>query len=402
MAGQTAANVLVALKREAVIGTAPATVTGAARLRIIDSPGLVLNRAQIMSGEKRSDRLTPMGRLGGKSVSGSFNTEATAGGATDIMLEAIARGAWATSIAMAFSSVTGITTGTNAVMGGGDWVAQGVRVGDIFRLSGHANVANNDVNLRVTAVSSGTITVPAGSLAVEATADTSGTLTILRKLINPTTPTRYSHAIEQYDADIDLSELFLGCRVTGVNLSFRPGAPATIAYTLMGLDRTALTTVASPFYTSPTVTTGLALIADDSLILKDGVAVASFTGLDLQFQIAASGVPVIGSFVSPDIYDNDLTISGTVTGLRSDFANLALYDAETEFSLSVLLEEPVASGAKPCLAIYLPRVKISGLQAPVGGGDGAKVETLQLMIGPRASATGHDATAVVFHTSAAA
>lgn len=402
MASQTAANVLVALKRETAIGTAPATVTGAARLRFIDSPGLVLNRAQIMSGEKRSDRLTPMGRLGGKSVTGSFNTEATVGGATDILLEAIARGAWATSVAIGFASVTSITTGTNTVMGSGDWVSQGIRVGDIFRLSGHSESANNDKNLRVTAVSSGTITVPAGSLAANVTADTSGTLTVLRKLVNPATPTRYSHAIEQYDADIDLSELFLGCRVTGVSLSFRPGANATIGYTFLGLDRTKLDTGTSPYYSNPSVTTGLALVADDSTILKDGVRVASFTGMDLNLQIAASGVPVIGSFVSPDIFDNDLTISGTITGLRSDFANLTLYDAETEFSLSVVLEEPVASGAKPCLALYLPRVKISGLSAPAGGGDGAKVETLQLMIGPRASATGHDATAIAFHTSAAA
>lgn len=402
MAHQTAANVLVALKRETAIGVVPVTVTGAARLRFIDSPGLSLTRAVIQSGEKRSDRVTPMGRLGGKSVSGTLNTEATVGGATDILLEGLQRGAWATLISMAFSSVTSITTGTNTVVGSGDWVAQGIRVGDIFRLSGHANAANNDLNLRVIAVSSGTITVPAGSLAVEATADASGTLTVLRKLATPATPTRYSHAIEQYDVDIDLSELFLGCRVTGANLSFRPGANATIAWTFLGLDRTKLETGTSPFYTSPTVTTGLALVADDSKILKDGVAVASFTGLDLQFQIAASGEPVIGSFVSPDIFDNDLTITGTITGLRSDFANLTQYDSETEFSLSVLLEEPVASGAKPCLGIYLPRVKISGLQAPVGGGDGAKVETLQLMIGPRASATGHDAAAVVFHTSAAA
>ena len=402
MASQTAANVLVALKREATIGTAPATVTDAARLRFIDSPGLVLNRAQIMSGEKRIDRLAPMGRLGGKSVTGSFNTEATVGGATDILLEAIARGAWATAVAIGFASVTSITTGTNTVMGSGDWVSQGIRVGDIFRLSGHSVAANNDKNLRVTAVSSGTITVPAGSLTLNATADTSGTLTVLRKLVNPANPTRYSHAIEQYDADIDLSELFLGCRVTGVSLSFRPGANATIGYTFLGLDRTKLDTGTSPYYSNPSVTTGLALVADDSTILKDGVRVASFTGMDLNLQIAASGVPVIGSFVSPDIFDNDLTISGTITGLRSDFANLTLYDAETEFSLSVVLEEPVASGAKPCLALYLPRVKISGLSAPAGGGDGAKVETLQLMIGPRASATGHDATAIAFHTSAAA
>jgi hypothetical protein len=399
MAYQTANNVLVAIKRETTIGTA-ATAAGASQVRIIDSPGLTCERASIQSAEKRADGVMAMGRLGGKTVTGSYNSELSAGGAHDLLLEAIMRSTWATAVNVAFSSVTSITTTTNSVVGSADWVAAGVRVGDIFRLSNHSTAGNNNKNLRVVAVSSGTITVPAGSLAADAGADATGTLTILKKLKTATTPTRYSHTVEQYDKDIDLSELFVGCRLIGARLSFRPGAMATVQYSFLGLDRTVLETGTSPWFSTPALTTGLALVADDSSIYRDGVAVATFTGFDLDFQITAAGVPVIGSFVSPDVFDNDLSVTGSITGLRSDFANLTSYDAETEFSVSIMLEEPTTA-PKPCLGFYLPRVKIGGMSAPVGGGDGAKVETLTLMVGPKTAATGVDGTIATIHSSEA-
>lgn len=399
MANQTAANVLVAIKRETTTGTA-ATATGATQLRITDSPGMEFSRAQIQSNEKRSDGFMTMGRLGTKSAQGSYNAEVSVGGATDIFLEAVMRSTWATSTAITFASVTSITTGTNEVVGSGDWVSAGIRVGDIFRLSNHSTTANNDKNLQVTAVSSGTISVPAGSLTADATADSTGTLTILKKLKAGTTPTRYSHTVEQYDRDIDMSQLFLGCRVTGVTISMQPDANVTATYTLMGLDHTILDSASSPWFSNPSLTTGLGLVTADAKILKDGVEVTTFTGLELQFQITAAGQPVIGADVSPDIFDNDCQISGTLSGIRSDLTRLTAYDAETEFEIFVKLEEPASSGAKPCLAFYIPRVKIGQLSAPVGGGDGAKVETLQLMIGPRDSADGYDATPITISSSA--
>lgn len=399
MSYQTGSNVLVAIKAETTTGVACATVTGATQLRITDSPGLKLNRAAVQSNEKRADGTRTMGRLGYKSVDGSFNAELSPGGATDILIEALMRSTWTTNVAIGFATMTTVACGTNEVVaGGGDWVGgQGIRVGDVFRLSNTSVSANNNINLRVTAVSSGTINVPAGSLST-LTAATTGTLTVLRKLITATTPTRRSYNVEQYDKDTDLSELFLGCRVVGMNLSCQPGQMATVQYSFLGMDRTALATGTSPFFTSPSLTTDLGMIADDSGIYLDGVAVTDFTGFNLNFSLAASGAPVIGSLTTPDIFDNDLTVSGSITGLRQDFSYITKYDAETEFELSILLETS-ETAPQSCLGIYLPRVKISALSAPVGGGDGAKVETRELMIGPKAAATGYDGTIAAFHTS---
>ncbi|KKL24376.1 hypothetical protein LCGC14_2415960, partial [marine sediment metagenome] len=276
--------------------------------------------------------------------------------------------------------------------------AEGVETGDIFTISGSDTTENNDLNKTVLAVTSGILTAPDGSFTAAATSDTAGTLVIRRKLTQGTQPTRSSYNIEQYDEDTDLSEVFLGCRCVGMQLSFQPGQMATAVFTFIGIDRNKLTTGTSPFFTSPSVTTNLALIADDSSIQYNGAAVTTFTGFDLNFQITAAGEPVIGSFTTPDIFDNDLDVTGTITGLREDFSNLTLFDNETEFAVSILLEAP-GSTPKQCISIHVPRAKISALSAPVGGGDGAKIETKTLMIGPKVSDATADAGVVTISTS---
>lgn len=400
---QTGSKVLVALKRESTFGTAPVTVTGAVRLRIVDSPGLVLNRATIDSNEKTAEAIKPMGRLGAKSVEGSYSVEMSAGGAFDLLLEGLLRTSWATSTTIAAASVTNFLVATTNIQhgGGSSWLTAGggIRVGDVFHLANYNESTVNGLLRVATAVTSNTLTfLPA--FTTGGSADTAATLTRLGKLTSPNsaaslTRTQNQFAIEQYDNDIDLSELFLGCRVIGVRLSFRPGEMATAEFTFLGVDRTALAVGTSPFYDTPSLTTTLGLVADDSSIVFNGATVASFTGFDIEFSLAAAGEAVIGSLVMPDIFDNDLSVTGTITGLRQDFSNLTLYDAETEFEVAILLKEPTGSPPDG-IGITLPRVKISGLSAPVGGGDGAKIETLNIMAAKYNStgSDGYDSTIV--------
>ena len=409
MAYQTNSRILVAIKRETTIGTA-ATAASAQQMRIVDSPGLELSRAIIQSQEKRSDALKDMGRLGGNGVDGSYNFQATVGGATDILLEAIMRSTWAVANAITVdgtapkTSFTVDSTSQFTYIGTSTLLALGLRVGDVCTFTNMSTAANNDIRLRIATINAaGLVVTVAGTPLTVQTADAAATLTIMKKLTTPATPTRYSHTIEQYDAEtgVDLTELFLGCRLVGLDFSFKPGQMATYQATFMGLDRTQLVTGTSPWFTTPTLTTGLALIADDSAIRYNGADVASFTGCDLSFKIAGSREAVIGSFVSPDIADGDLEVSASISALRSDFANLTLFGAETEFELSILLQEPAATGARPAIGLHFSRVKIVKLNAPVGGGDGFKKETLSLMVGPKVAATGYDGGIASIFSSAA-
>lgn len=395
---QTNSNILVALKREASIGVA-AGAAGGTQMRITDSPGLELSRAQIQSAEKRADLLKTMGRLGGKSVSGSYNSELTVGGATDLLFESILRNNFAAILSTALGATDGTTTASTIVRATGSWLTDGYRVGDVVTITGDSTSANNNLRLRVVGVSATTLTLAGTPLTANATAR-AFTVTRLKKLITSTSPVRHSYSVEQYDKDIDASELFLGCRLVGMSLNFQPNGMATVQYTFAGLNRDVLGTAASPYFTTPALTTGLGLVADDSAIRYNGAEVATFTGFSLDFQIANSNQPVIGSLVGPNVFDNDLTLGGQITALRSSLDELTRFDNETEFEVSILLQENEAA-PKDCIGIFLPRVKIAQLQAPVGGGDGAKVETRSLMIGPKDAATGYDGTIAVISSSAA-
>lgn len=323
MANQSATNVLAALKRETTFGT-EASATGADRLRFLDSPGLKLSRANIESEERRDDQLQHIGRLGGKSVTGSYNTEVNPGGDFDLLVEDLVRG----------------TIGS---------------LGDVDNISLSTQVA---------------------------------------KIETPAAPVYRSYTVEQRYIDIDQSETFLGTRVIGADFALEPNRMARVSWNMLGVDRNVKATGASPYYTTPTLTTGLPLIADDATITYAGSGITTLTGLNLSVATDAAAQPVIGSFVSPDIFMNMLRVSGDVMAIRQDLDALDDFDAETEFELRFSLSAPGA-GAVLTFGAILPRVKIMDVDAPFSGGDAAMVETRQFWAHPPAG----QSNAIEFYTS---
>jgi hypothetical protein len=396
---QTASRIVAAVHRETSINV-QATATGASQIRLIQSDGLELKRAKVQSAEKLSTGLRSMMRLGYKTVEGGFEQEISVGGANDMFVEAIQRSAWVTATAFAFASATTIALGTNTLTAaGGDFTAW-VKVGDVFSFVGTSVSADNNINRMVRSVATLTLVFTTGAFTTLA-ASATGTMTRLKKVTSPTGAyTRYSHTIEQYDSDADVSELFTGNRLVGMKLSFQPGQMAKMTTQFMGVDRVIEGTATAVYFSSPSLTTSLGLVADDSSISYNGALVGTFTALELNLQITAQGQPTIGSLTTADIFDNDVVGTGSISMLRSDLSNATLFDGETEFELSMLLAEP--SGSPPnAFAFYLPRVKLSALKAPVGGGDGAKVETLTFELGPKTADTTHDYGYATFSSSGA-
>ncbi len=402
---QTSANFLVALKREVTLGTAPGAAGGTG-LRIIASPGLKLARGRIQSAELRDDGVRAPGRLGGKSVSGSYNAEASAGGGNDILLEAVMRGTWSASSALTTATgvgacvdLTAATTSTITRTGSGSFVTDGWMVGDVARLASYSTAADNDINLFVKSVAAATLTFFGTPLTVGA-ADTACTLTRLKKVVTPASPVRVSHYVEQYYEDIDISECFSGCRVTGLKITAQPKQPVQLAWTMMGLDRTALASAASPYYTTPAFTTGQTFVIDDAVVAYDGGTVANLTGFDLDLTIAAKGVDMIGSLTSPDIFDNILAVEGTISGLAADFAQVTKFDAETEFEFGAMMAVP---GTAPVdtWSLYGSRLMFTELDRSQLSGDGAQIVTAKVEVKPKVAASGYDATPLSFCSTGA-
>lgn len=403
MAGQTGKNVIVALKVEATLNTAPGA-TDAEVLRFNPSPGFSLGKQLIRSNEVRTDGLSTMARHGSREVTGQYAAEMSVG-SHDTIYEALFRSTAVTAVAVtaATASLASITTGTNTIVAtttstGSGFLQGGIRVGDVFRLSGHL-AANNDLNLRVKAVTTHTLTVHGtGVLTADASAETGFTLTVGKKLKNGTTPVRRSFYIDEYLQDIDVSTVFGGVRWTGMQIRGTPNGMAEVTFTGLGMSQTALASGASPYFTSPTEYTSDPLVFADAVISLGGEEITVATGFSMSYQIGASTLPVIGSAVTPDVYDNEARLSGDLTVLQEDLARLTNYTDEDELELHILLQEP-EDAPKDYIGIFVPRLKFVA-NTNQKGGDGAMVESIRWEAGKKAAAAGYDATLLTMITSA--
>jgi len=402
MALQTGKNILVAYKAETTFNTPPAVVTGANQFRPNAGSGLKLARATIKPGEIRSDGKTPMGRLGSKSVTGSYPADISVG-TFDPLLEAVMRSTWvaATAVTAATAGLTSIktATGPNTITAtAGSWITAGVKVGDVVRLTASSTAGNNNKNLRVTGVTALVLTV-AETLVVNATADATFSLQIAKKLIQGTTPVRRSFTFEEYDADIDQSEQATGVRVSSLKLSGQPDGMAVVEFGLVGADLVPLATSASPFYTAPVLSTSIGLTFVDAVIRLNGVDVATPTAFDLTLDMTAKGQPGL-YIVTPDVFENNAELSGSISLLRADLSNLTNFTSETEFELHLLLTAPGVE-PKDFISIFIPRVKLTGVDKTIGS-DGAMVTALPFMTGTKgAGISGYDDSMLTILTSAA-
>jgi hypothetical protein len=404
MASQTGKNIVVAYKVQPTAGTAPGTGT-AKQLRIDASPGMSLKRTLINNAEVRSDGLSSMPRLGSRMADGTYNVPITVGGLDDL-LEAVMRSTWvaATPITVdagaALTSFTVNSTSSFTLAGTTTPIVAGLRVGDVGRFSNMSTAANNAVNVRIKSIAAGLVTVHGTPLTVQS-ADTAATFTIMKKLKNATTPTKRAFYVEEYNQDIDVSEVFDYCKVVQLKITGSPDGSATAEVAFLGLNGTTLASGSSPYFISPTLGTAIRLVYTDASVSYNGADVLNCTGFEITLAITAATQPVVGGTTSPDVFDNDCTLTGSLSFIRADLANVALFVAETELELHIVLVEP-ESEPKDCLAIYVPRVKLTAADADLGS-DGAMIETLPFVTGKKEgfSSTGYDDTLLTISTSAA-
>lgn len=404
MANQTGKNIIVAYKVEATLNTAPGA-TGAKQLRLTPSPGLSLRRELIRSNEVRNDGMTGVPRLGSRMDDGSYSGELSTS-SFDEIIAAIVRATQvaAVSITDTSASLASISFGTNTVTAtvtstGSGWLQAGIRVGDVFRVTATGG-ANDNINAQVRAVTTHTLTVNDAAYTVEAGPITSFVFSRGKKISNGTTPIRNSFYIDQYLQDIDVSTVFGGCRFTGFDLRGTPNGMAELTVGVMGMSATALASGASPYYTTPTEYTSDSLVMADAVIAFAGSTdVTVLTAVEVSYQINTATLPVIGSTTTPDVFDGEARLTGSVTMLVEDLDNLSNYTNETELELFILLQENEAV-PKDYIGLYIPLLKIGSLEAPLGG-DGAMTETIQWEAGMQTGSTSKDQAMLTFTTSAA-
>lgn len=395
MGYQSGRNMLVAYKKEAAFGTLP----GAADASVfrINSGGLNLAKEPINSGELRADGMSTRGRHGTRSVTGSYVADLSVG-TYDELLEAVFRGIFKPALTLTGADFTSITITANAIIfASGSPIGLGLRIGDVIRLAGHASAGNNDRNLRIVDLDETTITV-AETLIADASADIDATITRPKTLTQGVTPRSFT--FEEYEADIDGTEIFTGCRVGSVQLQLQPNGMTTLTFGMVGQNMDVLDGAEAPYFTDPGKTTTIGLTAVEARIMLGDQDVMDVSSIDMTLTLNASGVPVVGSNLTPDVFTNSAQITLSVTALKKDVERARQYLDEDQLSLHLLFEENETGAADFC-AFFIPNLTLASATKSELGQDNARTQTFTCLVGVDERGGAHDLTMIKYQTSAA-
>lgn len=387
----------IAYKVESVFGTA-AGASGAQYVRRVSS-SLGLKKDSFQSNEVRSDQQVNDMRHGARRPAGRIDGELSLTTYND-WLEALLRGTWTAGASKSnteFTSAAADNATSKFTFGGGDPIAEGLRVGDTIRFTGLSAAANNSVNFKIVSfggASNRDVTVTPAPATMSA--DTSFTVAVQGKKLNVGT-TKRSFTLEQTYPDIDGSEQFLGARVGSGAISIPPNGMATVGFDWMCYNGAILSGVSSPYFSSPTAETTTGLFTGlNGTLLKDGVAIGVVTGLDINVNLNLNSNPVIGQNTVPNIFYGRTVVTGNLSAYLSDVTLLEAFDNETEMSVQAVLELAEAAPAG-FLSFTMHRVKFQDVNKTIGPEGGVVVQFPYQAL--RKEASGYDTGSITIQRS---
>ncbi len=397
----------VSYKRETTYGAA-AGASSAIELRRT-ALNLNLSKQAIESQEKRSDFQRADVRHGSRMVDGSLDGELICGFWEEFWA-ALVRRDFTDPTASGYSGTSGdgltISSGvvTRAGGGGGSFLTDGFRVGQIVRFANLSATGNNNRNFLITALTATamTLAVVDGGAAIAdiGVADESCTCSVagMTSYVPASGHTSDSFNFEDYLADADLAKVYLGCRIVGLSLRAQPNGMVTLSWRIMGQDQAVYESGSAPYFTSPT-SPGLDNVLESALgyIRLNGAQQALVTGVNIDIDLGAANTPVVGANISPDVfYGRAVTVRGQLTAYVTSHTFTSAYRAETEMELFLQFQEP-GSEPRDFVSLFMPRVKLmsDGLDDP----DGPITQTLDFEALLKPATTGYEATTLMVQDS---
>lgn len=296
-------------------------------------------------------------------INGELSAATYSGLIGSILEKDFATGVNSTALTLTYGGTAGAWTVARAT---GTFLTDGFKVGDVIRASGGSVAANNTRNFLVTAVVALTITfIALDAAAVTAGSSTTTTLTVTgKKTFAPSSGhTKDYYTFEEFYSDLTKSETFKDCRIGQIDVALPATGNATIAINTVGLSRTLGT---SQVLTTPTATTTGIMNATNGVILINGTRQTVATGINFSITNSAENAgAVIGSNFGQDVTTGKIMVSGTFTAQFDSTTIQALFDAETDISINVVLNAD-NTGASDFVAFTLPLVKLTN-DAPDDG-----------------------------------
>lgn len=166
--------------------------------------------------------------------------------------------------------------------------------------------------------------------------------------------------IEQQFLDIGQYRMFKGMAISKMKVSAKPGSMVDVSFDFIGQDATASGSAAANTTTAASSTAGPFSYAK-GVIQEGGGGIAYLTGIEFEVDNGLGTVGVIGSDLTPAIFNGRSSIKGNVTALFKDQVMLNKFLNETESSISAQFYAPEsATGTELSHTILLPRVKYTG------------------------------------------
>ena len=397
MALQTGTGLVIAYKKEVTFGVLPTNDATAKQLRRTRF-GLALTKDAIRSAEIRRDAQRGAIRHAMRKVAGPIEGELSLGTYADFIGSGLRRNFAAVASLAALTTVTATVGAPQFVRSAGSWITDGLRVGMTVRMTGWTTtgVANNAKNFTIVALTALQMTV-AEAVAAK-TAGDSVVVSIPGKTsyIPTTGHTNDSYAFEQWAPDATQSRRFLGNRVGGFKVSLPPNDKATLNVDFTGQDRA--TAVTQYFSAATAAGTSQMQTGLTGSIWVNGTQVAILTAFDLTLSNGLETQGVVGSNLSPDVFQGSIDVSGSFSALWQDATFDGYFDAETEVSIVVQLRDSTAV-AGDFMNLVIPASKLSGGDLP--DGERALVQSFQFAGALGSGANGYEATTLFVQDSLA-
>ena len=263
----------------------------------------------------------------------------------------------AVTIAVGTPTYTGTITVPSSL-----WLTSGLKIGDVIRISaGSTNNANK--NLLITNMTALVLTVATlNNTLIAAESLTTGTVTISvpgKKTFAPTTgQTQEYWMIEEWQGDINQSELYCDMVVGSMDISLPSSGNTTVATNLVGLNRSIAATQQITGGTVATTTSILTAVQGD--VVVNNTVVANITGATLKIDCTAANMGgVIGTNISPDVQRGVISVTGQITAFYQDGVFPALFDASTVVSALLVVAADNTNGSD-FVAFTLPQIIFDG------------------------------------------
>ena len=355
----------VAYAKETTWGVAPSGAGASKYLRRV-SADINLEKDAYESAEIRTDYQVADYRHGVRRATGTLNGELSGGTYADFFAAVLSRDF------TAVAPVTGLTVDIASIAGGlftitrtaGSFVTDGIKVGNVIRLSGAGlNTANVGNNALVVAINTGGTVATVKPLSPEVAwvaeaAVASVTATVVGKetyapLANHTDD---SFTFEQWFSDIAQSEVFTGIKIGSAAVSLPATGLVTVDFGLSGKDM-AQTGTSQYFTAAATAGTENVYAAVNGAIVVEGQVVALITSMDFSVDRALENLNVVGSNSTADIVTGRIRATGNMSVYFINDTFRDYFDNETPVSVSVALTASNAKNAN-VVAFTFPKVKL--------------------------------------------